>query len=104
MHIAHANTLIIHIFGQVFGHLFRQRRDQRAIAFGCRLADFVDDIIDLVAAVLGDRTNFYGRIDQACRADDLFDEHATGAFHFPIRGRRGHMYGLGPHRVPFFEF
>ena len=32
MHVAHADALLMHVFGQVLGHALGQHRDQRAIA------------------------------------------------------------------------
>ena len=103
VHIADLDALVGHIFGQVFGHFFRQRRDQRAVALLRRLADLIDHIIDLIMMLARHRTDFDRRIDQAGGTDDLFDKHATRAFHFPIGGRGGHMDRLRPHRVPFLK-
>ena len=47
VHVAHADALLVHIFGQVFRHLLGQRGDQGAIAALGDLAAFGDQIVDL---------------------------------------------------------
>ena len=38
VHVAHADALLVQVFGQVLGHALGQHRDQRAIALGARPA------------------------------------------------------------------
>ena len=48
-------------------------------------------------------TDFHSRVDEPSGADDLFDENAACALHFPRAWRRRDMDRLRPHRVPFLE-
>ena len=94
----------MHVFGQILGHALGQRGDQGAIALCRRLAHLVDDVVDLARAVLGHRADLDRRVDEAGRADHLFDENAAGLVEFP-RARRGRdFHRLRPHRLPFLEF
>ena len=61
MHVAHADALLVHIFGEVFRHLLGQGGDQDAIAALGDLAAFGDQIVHLGFH----RTDFDRRIDQA---------------------------------------
>ena len=99
MHIAHAQTLLMHIFGQILGHFLGQRGDQYAMAFARRLMAFGNQIINLRFG----RTDFALRVNQPGRADNLFDKNAACALHFPRAGRRRHMHGLRAHHVPFLK-
>jgi hypothetical protein len=84
VHVAHADALLVQIFGQVLGHALGQHRDQRAIALRRGLADFAEHVVDLR---LG-RADLDRRVDQAGRADDLLGEDAAGLFHLPAARRR----------------
>ena len=99
VHVAHANALLVQIFGQVFGHALGQHGDQAAIAFLRRLAHLADQIVDLGAR----RADIDRRIDQAGRADHLFGEHAAGFVELPAARRCRYANRLRPHRVPFLE-
>src|SRR6202022_1048735 len=84
-HVAHANALLVQIFGEVFRHPLCQHGDQAAIAGLRGGADFADEIVDLGAG----RADVDGRIDQAGGTDYLFDEHAAALVQLPpARGRR----------------
>ena len=48
MHVTHAHALLVHIFGEVFGHALRQHGDEAAPAFLRDALDLRDDVIDLV--------------------------------------------------------
>ena len=100
MHVAHSNTLFVHVFGQVFGHALGQRRDQHAVALGCNLADLVQQIVHLRF----DRADFNRRIEQSGGPDHLFGENAAGLFQLPFLRRGGYEDRLRPHRVPLLEF
>ena len=99
MHVAHANALFVHIFGQVFGHSLGQGRDQRAVAIGGNLAHLVQQVIHLHL----DGPDFDLGIQQAGRADDLFGENAARLFDFPRGGGGGNKDRLRPHGIPFLE-
>ena len=99
VHIAHADALLMHIFGEVFGHAFGERCDQRAIALQGRFATFGNEVIHLIFH----RADDDGRVDQPRGADDLFGEHAACAFHFPFAGGGGDIDRLRAHCVPFFK-
>ena len=47
VHIAYANALFVHVFGEVFGHLLGQGGDQRAIARLGNQVAFGDQVVDL---------------------------------------------------------
>jgi len=100
MHIADADALFVHVFGQVFGHPLCQGGDQRAVARGCDLAHLVQQVVHLHLH----GADFDLRVDQAGGADDLFGEDAAGLFQFPRGGGGRDKDGLGAHGVPFFEF
>ena len=80
MHIAHANTLLVQIFGQVLGHAFGEGCDQRAKAISSDFADFIQQIIDL---------HFYGPnlnlgIQKSGGPDHLLGKNAPRTLNFPI--------------------
>ena len=83
MHVAHADALLVHVFGEVFRHLLGERGDERAIAALRDVAAFDDEIVDLRF----DGAHFDRRIDEAGGADHLLGEHAAGALHLPRAGR-----------------
>ncbi len=99
VHVAHANALLVQIFGEVFRHAFGQHGDQRAIAGLRGGADLADEIVDLRAR----GADVDGRIDQAGRADHLLDEHAAALVQLPAARRRRHRDRLRAHHVPFLE-
>ena len=67
------------MFGKVFGHAFRKRRDEHALAFGDTFVNFFDEVVNLVFA----RTNFDFRIEQAGWANHLLGRLRTmGEFVF----------------------
>ena len=99
VHVAHANALLVQIFGEVFRHAFCQHGDQRAIAGLRGGADFADEIVDLRAR----GADVDRRIDQAGRADHLLDEHAAAFVQLPAARRRRHRDRLRAHHVPFLE-
>ena len=99
VHVAHANALLVQIFGEVFRHPLCQHGDQAAIAGIGGGADLADEIVDLGAR----RADVDRRIDQPGGADHLFDEHAAALVQLPrARGRR-HRDRLRAHHVPFLE-
>ncbi len=100
MHVTHADSLFVHVFGQILGHAFRQGGAQRAIAIGGHFADFVQQIIHLHF----DGTNFDLWVNQAGGADHLFGKNTTCPFHFPFTRGRGDKNSLRTHQIPFFEF
>ena len=81
MHVAHADAVLVHVFGQVLGHALGQRGDERAIASSATCAHLVEQVVDLG---LG-RADLDRRIDQAGRADHLLDEDAAGLLQLPAR-------------------
>ena len=74
VHVAHADALLVQVFGEVLGHALGQHRDQRAVALARDLADLADQVVDLGAR----RPHLDRRIDQPGRADHLLGEHAAG--------------------------
>ncbi len=79
MHVAHAEAVLVEVFGQRLGHLLGQRGDQHALAPWRRVAAFGHQIVDLVL----DRADDAGRVDEAGRPHHLLDEDAAGALHLP---------------------
>jgi hypothetical protein len=79
VHVAHADTLLVQIFGEVLGHALGQHRDQRAVALLRHLPHLADEVVDLGAR----RPHLDRRIDQAGRADHLLDEDAAGLVDLP---------------------
>src|SRR5208337_1107642 len=99
VHVAHPDPIFVQIFGQVLGHSFGQRGDQRAVAASRRLLDLAQEVVDLAEP----RADLDRRVDEAGRTDDLLDEHAGRLLQLPVsRGRRD-TDGLRPHGVPFLE-
>ena len=84
VHVAHAHAVLVQVFRQVFRHALGQRGDERAIAVARHLAHLAEQVVDLRAR----GADFNRRVDEAGRADDLFDENAACPLHFP-RARRG---------------
>ena len=81
VHVAHANALVVHVFGQVFRHLLGQGTvTKRAIAGLARSgAHSAIEVIHLAFH----RADFHRRIDQARRADHLLDEDAAACVPAP---------------------
>ena len=100
MQIAHFQTSLEHIFTQGLSHLFGQRGNQHALAFGGGIAAFGDDIIDLIARWPDD--TFW--IGQSGRANDLFGNPPAGALHLITARRCRHIDRLRPEPFPFFKF
>ena len=86
VHVAHANALLVQVFGEVFRHALCQHGDQRAIAGLRGGADLADEIVDLGAR----GADVDRRIDQPGRADHLLDEHAAALVQLPAARRRRH--------------
>src|SRR5256884_293697 len=99
VHVAHANALLMQVFGEVFSHPFGQHRDQRAVTRLRGGADFADEIVHLRTR----RTNVDRRIDESGRANDLLDEHAAAFVQLPAARRRRHRDALRAHHIPFLE-
>ncbi len=70
------------VIGQLFGHALRQRRDEDALVFLHADLDFLEQVPDLVFP----RPDIDLRVEQAGRADDLFDDLFRMADF--VRGRR----------------
>ena len=49
VHVADAQALLVHVFGEVLGHLLGEHGDQGAVAGLGDLADLVDDVVDLAS-------------------------------------------------------
>ena len=99
MHVAHADALLVQVFGEVLGHALGQHRDQRAVAARRHLADLADQVVDLRAR----RPQLDRRVDQAGRADHLLGEHAAGFGDLPAARRGRDRERLRTHRVPLLE-
>ena len=99
VHVAHADALFVHVFGQVFGHALGQRRDQRAEAPRGDLANLVQKVVDLHFH----RADLHLWVQKAGRADHLFGEDATGLLQLPGGGGGRNEDGLRAHRIPFLE-
>ena len=80
MHVAHADAVLVQVFGEVLGHALGERGDEGAVAGGGDLLDLAQQVVDLVAR----RADLDRRIDEAGRADDLLDEDAAGLLHLPF--------------------
>ena len=104
VHVAHAHALLVHVLGQLLGHLLGERGDERAVALLRRLLHLVDAVVDLVGVVLVDGADLDRRVDQVGRADDLFGEDATGLVELPRARRCRDVYGLRAHLLPLVEF
>ena len=100
MQVAYFQASLEHIFAERFGHFFRQRGDQRALAFRRNLAAFGDNIINLT----GRRTHHTFRVNQPGWSHHLFAEHAAGAFQLPWAGGCRYENCLRPETFPFFKF
>ena len=98
VHVAHANALLVQVFGEVFRHPLCQHRDQRAVAGLRGCAHLADEIVDLGAG----GADVDGRIDQSGWSDHLLDEHAAALVQLPAARRRRHHATLA-HHVPFLE-
>ena len=99
MQIPNLNPVFLKIFGQIFRHLFRQRRNQRPLALGNHLAAFRHQIVNLVFH----RLDHADRIHQPRRADNLLGKHAVALFQFPVAGRRRNENRRRAEPVPFLK-
>ena len=50
VHVAHADALLVQIFGEVLGHALGQHGDERPVAFLRHLPHLADEIVDLQCA------------------------------------------------------
>ena len=53
VHVAHAQALLVHVLGEVLGHLLGQHGDQGAVAAQGDVAALGDHVVDLAEAALG---------------------------------------------------
>ena len=100
VHVAHAQALLVHVLGEVLGHLLGQHGDQGAVAGAGDLAHLVHHVVDL-RSWPGARLD--RRVDQAGGADHLLGEDAAGLLHLPGAGRGRDEHGLRAHGVPLLE-
>ena len=82
MHVAHADALLVQVFGEVLGHALGQHGDQRAVAGAARSARTSPTRSSTCVRAGPDVDR---RIDQPGRADHLLDEHAAGLRRSPSR-------------------
>ncbi len=76
MEVAHADARFVHVIREVLSHLLRQSGHQNAlITFGA-LPNLLQEIVDLSRRRLHDDLG----VDQARRADDLFDKPVRHVF------------------------
>ncbi len=99
MHVAHADALLVHVFGQIFGHALGERRDQRAEPVRGDFAHLIEQVIDLHF----DRADFDHRVQKAGGADHLLGEHPAGLFDLPLRRSGRDKDRLRAHGIPFLE-
>ena len=98
--VADLDALLGEIIREVFGHALGQHRYQHAAGFCDDEANLREQIIHLPL----DRPDFGDGVDQPRGADDLFGEHAAGAFHLPGAGGGADEDGLRAKPLPFIEF
>ena len=71
--VAHPQTLLEQVLGEVLGHLLGERRDEHALALGDTVVDQLDQVVDLTLGRLDDHLG----VDEPGRAHDLLDDLAT---------------------------
>ena len=98
VHIAHLDARCLQVVGQILGHLFGQRCDQHAFAFGGTRVDFADQVVDLPL----DRAHHDLRIEQAGWTDNLLD-HLPGTGQLIFAGRGGNIDDLVESLVELLE-
>ncbi len=98
MQIPDANAVFREVVRQVLGHSFCKRRDQHAFVCGRAPSYFGQHIVDLCPC----RSHLDLRIDEPCRAHQLFDG-IVGPLGLVIARRRRHIYGLRRQRFEFIE-
>ena len=99
MHVAHADAVLVQIFGEVLRHALGQRGDERAIARCATSRHFAHEIVDLLRAgriSTGGSMRPVGRMTCSTKTPPV-----CSISHFA--GRRRDMHRLRPHRVPFLE-
>jgi membrane dipeptidase len=80
MHVAHADALFMHVFGQVFGHALGQGGDQRAQAARRHAAHLIQQVIHLHLH----GPDFDLRIEKICEHIDHICQLAGNASHVGI--------------------
>ena len=88
----------VQVIGQIFGHLLRQRRDDRTLALLHATADQLEQIVDLAFG----RLDGYVWVDDAGRPDELLDD-LLAALELVWPGRGAHVYRLVDAGLEFLE-
>ena len=97
MQVAHANAELAVVFGQIFGHALRQRRDQHSLVTVDALADLGEQVVDLMLR----RPDVNSGVEEARRTNHLFDDDTVRVLELPITGRRTDMNHLADTLLPF---
>ena len=96
--VAYADTVLIEVLGEIFGHPLGQRRHQHPLARRDRDADLLEEVVHLGRC----RPNVHRRVDKARGPYQLFND-AARAFAL-VRSRRcGNEDHLRGELLPFVE-
>ena len=98
MEVADADSYVFHVFCQVFCHSFGKGSDQDFVFLGDFFIYFAYKVVDLAF----DRTDFYFRVKEAGRADDLFGTEEF-VLVFILSRCCGYEHDLIQFRFEFFE-
>ena len=99
MHIGCADVESLEVIAQFFGHTLRQRGHQGALAALDAQLYLLDQVIDLTLGGAHDNL----RIEQACRADELFGDNAFTLVELIVGGGSAHIDGLVGHHLKFLK-
>jgi hypothetical protein len=99
VHVAHADALLVQVFGEVLGHALGQRRDQHAIAALGAPRGSREQVVDLGFAPGASRP-----ADRSGRSGGSPARRtAAGALHLPGRPASPRRRSSAAHRLPLLE-
>ena len=84
VHVAHANSHLLQVVGEIFRHALGQRRDEHPLSSALADSDLVQQIVYLTT----NRADLDLRIDQTRRANDLLDHRSFRQPQLDLRRRR----------------
>jgi hypothetical protein len=88
VHVADPQALLVHVFGEVLGHLLGQDGDQGAVAAGGGFAGLGDDVVDLAGVVLRDRADLDRGVAETWTVWGRMASHSSN-----LRGRLSRQLG-----------
>ena len=96
--VAHLDTVVAQIIGQLLGHALGQRGDQHPLVLVNADADLLQHVVDLA----GGRAHLHLGVDQSGGAHQLL-HYLAGMVFFPLARGGGHKHGLAHLGLELFK-